>query len=117
MKAAGLRARLPRSPATQKERRAAALGGRQPLPLGVWLPAQTSGEGERADSTYLTSAGATAFLVTKMSLSRPTGSIQAAFTNQSDIRGILVESSHEPKILPFSLCDNLRRVCVPYAAR
>src|SRR5262249_60688395 len=104
-------------PVTQKEKTVAVLGGRQALSLGLWLPAQTGGEGERADSTYLTSAGATAFLVTKMSLYRPTGAIQAAFTNQSDIRGILGESSHEPKILPFSLGDILRRVCVQYAAR
>src|SRR5262245_12550315 len=117
MKAAGLRARLPSIPSDPKRKKSCRVRGTTALALGGMAASSNFGGRERADSTYLTSAGATAFLVTKMSLYRPTGAIQAAFTNQSDIRGILGESSHEPKILPFSLGDILRRVCVQYAAR
>src|SRR5215472_14962857 len=59
-----------------------------PTPVGPdWQPRSTLLVLLLTDLQHLfNSAGATVFLVTKMSLYRPTSAIQTAFTNQLDIR-------------------------------
>ena|SRR5262245_20630605 len=58
-----------------------------PTPVGPdWQPRSTLLVLLLTDLQHLfNAAGATAFLVTKMSLYRPTSAIQTAFTNQLDI--------------------------------